>query len=133
MRQRVCLYAIASQPTQGHCEDELRATHLSCLYLCMLSLPSLIFLFSLSTHVCIVEGSNVYQKCVCIQIFEEEGSLCTFSVRARTCERSLLCKTVYFAAIYEWRRLDQGFQLWGRPSVRMVQRFSLRRQYSKVS
>lgn len=32
-----------------------------------------------------------------------------------------------------WRGVEQGLQLWVRPSVEMVQRFSLRRQYSKVS
>lgn len=34
---------------------------------------------------------------------------------------------------YQWRGVEQGFQLWVHQSVRMVQRFSLRRQYSKVS
>lgn len=52
-----------------------------------------------------------------------------------TCERTVrtMWNKVHFVVIYERRRLEQEFQLWGLPSVRMVQRFSLRRQYSKVS
>lgn len=85
--------------------------------------------------VCIVDESDVDHKYVCPWMFGEEGSLCTFSmcVCVYVNVQFTMWGGVYFGRIYEWRGVVQGFQLWVHESVRMVQRFSLRRQYSKVS
>lgn len=94
-RQSVCLYEIARLPTQEIIVKMSLGQHSWAVFISACS-PSLFFIFlspllfsPLSTHVCIVEESDVCVKCVCIQFFEEEVSLCTFSVLACTCERTV--------------------------------------------